>query len=545
MFKKSELNRFISILEKSAKRSLEIKKPGFPSPFYTSFLLRDTEFFSIWSKDGSIFRNRFDPSRYAYCDLRVGSYKFDQTTDGGLKDNDDESESYSYITMPCDDNSSKALSLSLWKLTETKYREALTAYNQKESKQITSIDPNTRLSSFKKFPPLKSIDFGNFKDIDQEKWISFSKKLSSWISKLPNLFNHWVDLSIFYENKIFVSTENRIIVQNSAIYTLYANLRSHAKDGNFIDQHYVVNCGEESELPTIEVAKKEILKKYSQLKDLVQARRINSFSGPVLLYPKPSGLLFHEAIGHRLEGSRHLSQGEGQTFKGQEGKRVLNVKLDIKDNPLIEKFNNQSCIGSFKYDDEGTDAKDAILIKDGILKDFLSTRAMTKEKNFIPNGHARNRRFQRPISRMGVTMIIPDEDTVYTIKELKELLLKEIREQKKSYGLIVYETIGGETDTSAYDFQAFAGEISYATLVDKDGNEETIRGVNFVGTPLQALNHVIASGNELVLDNSFCGAESGFIPVTTISPAVLIKSLELQSKEEDLIAPFLLQPPSF
>jgi predicted Zn-dependent protease len=121
--------------------------------------------------------------------------------------------------------------------------------------------------------------------------------------------------------------------------------------------------------------------------------------------------------------------------------------------------------------------------------------------------------------------------------------VQEIKRQKKPFGMIVYETYGGETDTTNYDFQAFSGNISYATLVYPNGKEIPVRGVNFVGTPLQSLNNIIAMGDTPVLDNGFCGAESGLLPISTISPAALISNLELQGKDEELVTPSILQRP--
>jgi hypothetical protein len=129
------------------------------------------------------------------------------------------------------------------------------------------------------------------------------------------------------------------------------------------------------------------------------------------------------------------------------------------------------------------------------------------------------------------------------IDRLKSRLVQEIKRQKKPYGLIVYETSGGETDTTNYDFQAFSGDISYATLVYPNGREVPVRGVNFVGTPLQSLNNIIAMGDTPIVDNGFCGAESGLLPITTISPAALISNLELQGKDEELVTPSILQRP--
>jgi predicted Zn-dependent protease len=283
------------------------------------------------------------------------------------------------------------------------------------------------------------------------------------------------------------------------------------------------------------------LEKYQQLMRLSRAKKIHAFSGPVLLYPGPAGLLFHEAVGHRLEGSRLLSAGEGQTFKDQDGKRIFNLPLTIHDDPRIKEFNGRACIGAYEYDDEGTRAQDALLIKDGELRGFLTTRSAIRKGRFHSNGHARTKQHQRPISRMAVTVI--EGTNGQPLERLKAKLIQEIKRQKKPFGLIVYETSGGETDTTNYDFQAFAGEISYATLVYPNGREVCVRGINFVGTPLQSLNNIVAVGDTKELDNGFCGAESGFIPISTIAPAVLVSNLELQGKDEELVTPHILQRP--
>jgi hypothetical protein len=70
-----------------------------------------------------------------------------------------------------------------------------------------------------------------------------------------------------------------------------------------------------------------------------------------------------------------------------------------------------------------------------------------------------------------------------------------------------------------------------------------VRGINFVGTPLQSLQNIVAIGDTKELDNGFCGAESGLIPISTISPAVLVSNLELQGKDEELVTPHILQRP--
>jgi predicted Zn-dependent protease len=130
-----------------------------------------------------------------------------------------------------------------------------------------------------------------------------------------------------------------------------------------------------------------------------------------------------------------------------------------------------------------------------------------------------------------------------TDREMKEAFLEEIKRQKKPFGIYVKETLGGETGTTSYDFQAFKGEIMHAVKVYPDGREEIVRGVDFVGTPLAALESVLCMGADPYVDNSYCGAESGVVPVSTISPSALMRNLELQSKDRERLAPYLLPLP--
>ncbi|MCO6431265.1 MAG: hypothetical protein J5J00_10430 [Deltaproteobacteria bacterium] len=541
MLNHSIIQKIIPILKKDVRRVLRMKVRGFPRPYFASFVLRDTNWFNTWASSGSTFRRRSDRSRHVYCDVRVGSYRYDQVYDGGLIEGEEDRESEHYGNVPIDDRCYDGLRMALWRLSEAKFREALSDYSHKESSRISKIDPNSRLYSYAKSEPIVSISYQRPEFVDEEKWERFCKVASLWMSEFPHISTSWVDFDATQETKILVNTEGSVIVQHQQIFTLSATFRKLTRSGSHLERDVVVNCATQSELPNLKQFKKMALQKYQQLMRTSRAKIIHSFSGPVLLCPGPAGLLFHEAIGHRLEGSRLLASGEGQTFKGQVGKAVIDVPLTIRDNPRLKKFNGIRCIGSYQYDDEGTPARDALLVENGILRDFLSTRASMPNCKFQPNGHARNKKLQRPISRMAVT-IIEGKNTV-SMEELKEILIEEIREQDKPFGMIVYETCGGETETARYDFQAFAGDIAFATLVYPDGREVCVRGVNFVGTPLQALNNIIAVGNRQEIENHFCGAESGMIPVTTIAPAILLKNLELQAKDEELVTPYILPRP--
>lgn len=523
------------------KRAVRMHLSGFPKAYYCSFLLRDTEWFNTWARGGSVVRKRSDHTRNILCDLRVGTYRYDQVTNGGLDDNNEELESFNHVSVPIDDTCYDGLRLSIWRLLEAKYRESVAEYLKRKNKSLSSIDQNEAYYSFTKLPPQKHIEHKSAEYVDEEYWTKFCKTASKWISSLNGIVGGWVEFDATRITKIFVNSEGSVIVQHHQVFQLIATMRNMTKEGANPEQDLVFNTGSQRELPDMRTFKHLLREKYKKLMSTSKSKRIHSFSGPALLYPLPAGVLLHEALGHRLEGSRLLSSYEGRTFEGQIGKKILDARLTLRDNPKMKKFKGKICIGAYDYDDEGTPATDTVLVEDGKLKNFLSTRAAFTKKNFKPNGHARSKKHERPISRMAV--MIAESSEPKRMKELKRLLIQEIKNQKKPYGLIIYETSGGETGTTRHEFQGFQGEISYATVIYPNGDEYPVSGVDFVGTPLQALNNIIAIGDEQEIFNSYCGAESGFIPISTISPAILLSDLELQARSQELVTPFILPRP--
>ena len=142
-----------------------------------------------------------------------------------------------------------------------------------------------------------------------------------------------------------------------------------------------------------------------------------------------------------------------------------------------------------------------------------------------------------------MAVLIAEGKDPLPLSDLKKRLIEEIKRQNKPYGIIIYETSGGETGTTRHEFQGFQGEITYASILYPNGNEHVVTGIDFVGTPLQALNNIIAVGDDQEVNNGYCGAESGFIPITTISPALLLSNLELQARPSELAAPNILPRP--
>jgi hypothetical protein len=70
-----------------------------------------------------------------------------------------------------------------------------------------------------------------------------------------------------------------------------------------------------------------------------------------------------------------------------------------------------------------------------------------------------------------------------------------------------------------------------------------VRGADLEGTPLSALADIAAAGDDLTTFNGFCGAESGWVPVSASSPSLLVTHVEVAKKTADQDKPPILPPP--
>ncbi len=103
---------------------------------------------------------------------------------------------------------------------------------------------------------------------------------------------------------------------------------------------------------------------------------------------------------------------------------------------------------------------------------------------------------------------------------------------------------GGETNTTNWEYQAFKQVPQLLYQVNLETGEETlVRGAEIVGTPLAAIQNILACGDIVELDNKYCGSISGNIPVATVAPAVLCAEVEFQKANYQKGRPPVLKPP--
>jgi TldD protein len=252
-------------------------------------------------------------------------------------------------------------------------------------------------------------------------------------------------------------------------------------------------------------------------------------------------VFIHEVFGHRVEGHRQKAVDEGQTFVAKIGQAITSPVVSITDDPAMAAFGKTALNGFYRFDDEGVPGRRALLIENGVFKGFLLGRSVLSPTG-VSNGHGRANLGLPVVARMGNTILTAKQEI--TFAALRDSLRSLLRQQGKPFGLILHDISGGFTYTTRDVPQTFRVEPLYVSRVFADGRpDDVVRGVDAVGTPLVSLGQIIAVGDDPAVFNGICGAESGWIPVAAVSPSLLLRSMEFESRAKDQNLPPLLAPP--
>jgi predicted Zn-dependent protease len=523
-----------------AHKSLQLR--GHEAPYFVSYAVRGIDTQEVGAKYGAVFLDRRRRDRRLQVDVRVGSYQLDNSGAQEMFDFDGADSGYAAGREAPLDDDPQSLRNALWLLTDETYKKSLSAFLKKKGKQVYRPDDPDTPPSFSREEPRVSIDPPLAFPFDRASWERELRVQTQRLASHPELFDSQMRASVDHEEREFASTEGTRLVTERVIYALHVQAWARAPDGMLLEDSRDFYGAKERELPRGAELEKRIDAMVGELLALRDAPVLDPYTGPALLEPEAAGVLFHEAVGHRLEGERQNDDKDGHTFKGQVGKPILPFFLSIADDPTQSAAGAVSLNGFYRFDDQGVLAQRTALVEKGVLKTFLMSRAPVQGVPPRSNGHGRSAPGRDPVARM--SNLIVESSRTLPWPKLKEALIAEAKRQDKPFGLIIRDVTGGNTDTSGYAYQAFKGQPRLVYKVDAGTGAETlVRGVEIVGTPLLSINKIISTGDERRVFNGYCGAESGYVPVSTVAPTVLVSEIELQRTRKDTGRPPVLSSP--
>jgi TldD protein len=545
VFSQSKQDELMTIVEAELQREMTAFGKANQPPYYLAYRIHDLTSSTITSSFGSLVGNYTGRSRVMVTDIKVGDYSFDNSHPVDNFDNVDipmyGMHGGGAVELPLD-NRPEAIQFTIWQQTQSSYRQALAMFKAIRNTQKTNAAP---IPDFSKEAPSVHQDgplqeFSSF--LNEKEWIERIKKFSVPFLNNPDIIDAEASIDVGMERKYLISSEGTRIAQNRtyAYLTLQGSIR--ADDGDIVPLHQSYFAFDPSQLPSDEVILQDVNKMIAKLVLLRSAPVAEPYTGPAILHARTAGVFFHEIFGHRVEGHRLKDKTDGQTFKGKLKEQVLPKTMNVIFDPTLPDFNGQALNGYYQYDDEGVKGQKVKVVENGVLKTFLMSR--TPIENFAnSNGHGRAQAGSEAVSRQS-NLIIENQKAVST-NDLRKMLITECKKQSKAYGYLFMDVVGGFTTTDRYMPNAFNIFPTEVYRVYADGRpDELVRGVDLIGTPLAMFAEIKAADNKSEVFTGFCGAESGSVPVTAISPSLFVKRIETQKKPVTQVEKNLIKRPA-
>ncbi|MEO8053288.1 MAG: metallopeptidase TldD-related protein, partial [Acidobacteriota bacterium] len=527
----------IKILSSELDRNFAaLKAKGSPAPYFMSYSVTDGESNTLSASDGAISRQNHSRARLLDISVRVGSPKFDnyRRVNGQLP-------RFTATQAIALDDDPLEIRQAVWLATDRVYRNASQRFIQiqaDEKLRAAATDGSDDFSAeapqvfFEQPPPLK---------FNTAEWSARLRRLSKEFTKYPGALNSSITLQTQRSVETLVTSEGTRLGQGRLFSRIIITTSGKATDGMDLQTMETFETDDSARLPKDAEILKAVEKAGKNLQDLLVAPPSDPFVGPAILSGRAAGVFFHEIFGHRIEGHRQKDAAEGQTFTKSVNKQILPPFLSVVFDPTLREFQGNMLNGSYLYDDEGVKARRVPIVENGVLKTFLMSRAPV---DGFPNsnGHGRRQPGAEVVSRQSNLFV--ESSKQVSDKELRQMLIEEVKKQGKPYGLFFDQVTGGYTTTARRGLQAFTVIPLVVYRVYPDGRpDELIRGVSIVGTPLASFGNIVATSAKSEVFNGICGAESGNVPVAAISPALLVSSIEIQRKERSQDqAPYLSRP---
>jgi predicted Zn-dependent protease len=521
------------ILASELKRNLDLLAKAEPAAYYISLEITDIDSYDMSASLGALVNSSGRRRRRLDCSVRVGSPEFDNyRVTGG-----DRQTMSTSAELPVEDDPI-ALRRIVWREIDRAWRAAAQRYIKvRSSAGLANTEAKTRDFSSES-PATGSIDVPALK-FNAAEWENRIRKHSA-AAGVYGILTATVTLNLRRELRTFIDSEGAQLSHGGSFARWGVVARAKAQDGQDLVTAESFESTVASGLPKDEKLTETARQSAMLVTSLMKAQPVDPYVGPAILSGKAAGVFFHEIFGHRVEGHRQKDETEGQTFTNSLGKPVLPTFLSVIFDPTRRTAAGADLNGWYAFDNEGRPAQPVRVVDQGILKNFLVSREPIKGFP-VSNSHGRRQPGYEPIARQ--SNLIVESSKRVSDAVLRKMLIDEVVRQGKPYGLYFESVTGGYTTTRRQGLQAFTVIPLVVYRIYPDRPPELVRGVDIVGTPLASFEKIVATGDTDGVFNGYCGAESGQVPVSAISPALLVSEIEVQRKPTPTDRPPLLSRP--
>lgn len=502
-----------------------LQLPDAGKPYYLALLLNDQKTVYVQASFGALITKGENKSRFMRADVRVGDYTVDSSNmsrrSGALE------------RLPLDDDYD-VVRHDTWHAFDDAYKQAAAAYARKLAMRESLAQNPDEVADFSRETLSNIVVKRELPNIQVERAALLVKELSALAKKFPTIQSSEVRLFGASGRQVVMSSEGTFASENDAIVALGVLLRTQAPDGMPLTRFDTYTGFSLEALPAQAEIAQNIERVASELTALRDAEQAQDYTGPVLFEGVAAGQLLGYVLAPQFSGTpapkpEKMRGGGAETeLAGKLGQRVLPAGFSVVDDPTIDSLDSRPMFGRSAVDDEGMPAIRVALVQDGLLQDFLMSRA--PRKGFAhSNGHAHGA--MSGTIRAGFGNLIVTSSKGVSSADLYKKLLSEAKAAGQPYALIVRQL---DDPMVTGDFSAMMRRGSSnvpppAVLVKltPDGKEQPLRGASFGTLPLAAFEDIVAAGQDCSIAHRMLGYATSIA-----SPSLLFKRVELRKPVE-------------
>jgi TldD protein len=336
----------------------------------------------------------------------------------------------------------------------------------------------------------------------QKELIEFARAVDAYcIQHYPGLSSRSVSLSCLDMGKTLVTSDGAEAFSLVPRTILAVSLTVDA-DGEPVDLYEVY--GGRGQFEDVFNNPSDLFPNIDVLADNLARKSKGIYARPgthvVVLDSDLAGILAHEAIGHTVEADGVLGGSIAADAMGKAIASPLVTLVDFANTAL-----GQTCPVPLWTDDEGIDARDAVLIDKGVLRSYMHNKESAAHFGVEPTGNARAYGFyDEPLIRMRNTAILPGTS------KLADML------SSVDDGYYFLRSSNGQADsTSEFMFGVVLGfEIKGGKIGD------AVRDTTISGVAFDMLKTITAVSDDMSWScGGMCGKKQS-IPVGMGGPAV-------------------------
>jgi len=511
-------------------------------PYFLQYWVTDEDQMRVSAALGSLTQDLANHSRVLDVDVRCGDYALDSTRQirGGGSAGGLDAGARGAANLPLNGDP-LATRQTIWLTTDNRFKAAVKRLAQVKANLKVKVEEEDPSDDFSREQPCVHIAPWIRQSVDRAQVAQRVKRLSERFRREPLIYSSSVTFAGGTTNRLAVNSEGSKLQFGRGAWRIGISASTIADDGMELRQFKAFDAAASEDLPDDADVQQAVDQVIAELLALRSAPVVDPYIGPAILMNRASGVFFHEIFGHRIEGHRQKDVEEGQTFAKKIGHEVLPAFMSVVDDPTQRQFNGRDLNGFYEFDDECVPGQPARIVENGVLKTFLLSRSPTR--GFTrSNGHGRRQPGAQVVARQGNLIIESSKQVPFA--QLRAMLIEECRKQGKEFGLLFDDISGGFTTTGRYSPQAFKVEPILVYRVYTDGRpDELVRGVDIVGTPLTCFSKILCAADDADIFNGYCGAESGSVPVSAISPSILVEQIEVEKKQKAQDRPPILTSP--